>query len=178
MYPMPDVDRQKGCSCPLLILSSEKWIAGLWQMPFRKDFFENSQRAALDHRLHFNFVVRGTDHQNFCDVYRLVGRELLTKPAGIGKDVNPYVIGELLDFLIVDFFSAVLNAKTTTNLYSERDEIDDQNSSKLFHIIKSFDAKFPPLLSRGNIEYLQSYLLDADSFPGDPLYWNKANNIK
>lgn len=51
-------------------------------------------------------VIKGTDHQNYCDTHLLASKYILQRPTVLGKDVEPKKVAYNLDLLISGFFCA------------------------------------------------------------------------
>lgn len=61
LWPVPEADYDLPHSPPSLLLSADLWDVGAKQWPWR-------QRAASQHPASRNLVLRGTGHQNYCDI--------------------------------------------------------------------------------------------------------------
>jgi dienelactone hydrolase len=102
IYPVPNVDRQAGsCNADILLVSAEKWKYTKFQMPYREDFVTSSKKAGRKHV--YSLIMRGSDHQAFCDVWMIAHRYLL---AGVLGTIDPVFCARGLDHLTLQFFLA------------------------------------------------------------------------
>eukprot|EP01034_Spumella_vulgaris_P025471 gene25471-31937_t len=113
LYPMPDADRQSGFkSASLLNISSDLWPYAKYQFPFRADLITSTLKNEPPPTMtSHDMVLKGSDHQNFCDTYLICHKSLLAKPTVIGPDRDPTELLSHVDSMIVAFFSrGALNA--------------------------------------------------------------------
>lgn len=61
LWPVPDADYDLSHSPPALLLSADLWGPGAKQWPWRR-------RITSQHAASRNLVLRGTGHQNYCDI--------------------------------------------------------------------------------------------------------------
>jgi hypothetical protein len=148
----------------------------------------------------WNLVVRGTDHQNFCDVIHLCSQTLLMKPSSLGP-ANPNVIGVAMDRLLVSYFLCAVNSpslllvesndekKDATDL-SNTDSSPDPNLSSPLNeragqtSSQSIDGLFDRLQSQSllfssnGMKLLRSSLMDPKQHAHcfDPSFFNRVTH--
>ena len=97
MYPVPDKNRKEGTSATALMLSSENWSLGHYQVPFRKDFVSHAGAGSKD------YVMLGTSHQNFAETILLANQIAMPKGDMLGS-VDATLMYEQIQKLVTTFF--------------------------------------------------------------------------
>ncbi len=62
----------------------------------------------------FDMVIKGTDHQNYCDTHLIASKYLLQRPTVLGKGIEPINVARNLDLLVTAFFC--VSAEDTLDL--------------------------------------------------------------
>ncbi len=62
----------------------------------------------------FDMVIKGTDHQNYCDTHLIASKYLLQRPTVLGNGIEPINVARNLDLLVTAFFS--VSAEDTLDL--------------------------------------------------------------
>lgn len=131
MYPMPDKDRRNGALAPVLAISSDIWSAAPYQAAFRRDYMRNTTQK--NNFTCYQYYLKDTDHQNFCDTYCLASKWLLRRPAVLGP-ANRKLTTSALDTMTLEFFLY----NTSKNGISFMDYLEKRVSdSKLWNYIKN-----------------------------------------
>jgi hypothetical protein len=79
-------------------------------MPYRDDFAQASIKAGRQHV--YNTMLRGSDHQAFCDVWMICNSRLLS---GVLGSVDPVRTAAGLDQITLDFFTASCRMNSNIN---------------------------------------------------------------
>lgn len=65
----------------------------------------------------WNFIFRGTAHQNFCDTFHLADKSL-ARYMSLGTDIDPYEVGKALDEIILAYFLSIVYSSSVDHLLS------------------------------------------------------------
>ncbi len=101
MYPMPDKDRKNGALTSVLAISSDIWSAAPYQAAFRRDYLLHTTQK--NNFTCYQYYLKDTDHQNFCDTYCLANKWLLRRPSVLGP-ANRKLTTSALDTMTLEFF--------------------------------------------------------------------------
>lgn len=123
-YPLSNEVRRQGCKVPLLMLSSQLWPSAKFQFPYREEVSRSSKTLSIlgshfDHKDDnygscgsdgsgkkiypvLDLIIKGSNHQNFCDTHYIASQFLMSGGALLGKD-NPKHLIEAIDGSIVGF---------------------------------------------------------------------------
>lgn len=102
MFPLPDATRNMGCSVPLLMMSSHRWATGKYQHPYRADFEKKSINCSSS-GIVIDAILKGSNHQNFCDSHYLCHQSILKGGSFLGEENAKFLI-ESIDGCLVGFF--------------------------------------------------------------------------